>query len=317
MAPWSLRVDARPLIPNLLLHIGYHKTATTWMQRKFFVPMHGFRQLAGHQEIFDHVVRPRGFDFNPDEMRDLLERAAVALLPSEVPVLSSEILSGHPFQGGRESDAFAARLHRIAPEAKILVSIRSQRQILPSVYMQYVLRGGTMPPERFFAGEDEIGYFGFVPEHFRYDQLVSHYQGLFGADRVHVLTQESLKADMDRALAALAAFAGATLYESLGPEARKPDGVSFPEQAAGALRRVNHLRRTVLNPWPMLPLGRLPDIAFKGTGWLFNQRPIATLLRDKRHVSAIAATKFAGFYSDSNARLRTIVTHPLDLSNYP
>ncbi len=150
------------MVANLILHVGYHKTATTWMQRKLFVPAHGFRQLASHRDVFDHVVRPRGFDFNPDAMRELIDRAASALMPREVPLISSEILSGHPFQGGREGDVFATRLHRIAPEAKILISIRSQRQILPSVYMQYVLRGGTMPPDRFFAGEDEIGYFGLL-----------------------------------------------------------------------------------------------------------------------------------------------------------
>lgn len=90
-------------------------------------------------------------------MRALI-RAGIDDLPAGmVPVISSEILSGHPFSGGIASDDYARRLKAIAPDAKILVSIRSQMRILTSVYMQYLLRGGTMGPELFFAGDPDSG----------------------------------------------------------------------------------------------------------------------------------------------------------------
>ena len=47
--------------------------------------------------------------------------------------------------------------------------------------MQYLLRGGTMSPELFFAGDPELGFYGFRPEHFEYHRLVKLYQDLFGA----------------------------------------------------------------------------------------------------------------------------------------
>jgi hypothetical protein len=301
----------------LLLHVGYHKTATTWMQRRLFVPAHGFRQVAFHREAFDHVVAPHGFDFDPAPLAALLAERNAALAPGEVPVLSSEILSGHPFQGGHESDVYAERLARIAPGARILISIRSQLKILPSVYMQYVLRGGTLPYDRFFAGNDELGYFGFTPGHFEYDRLVAHYQRLFGADRVHVLTQESLRQDREGAVAALAAFAGAAGFRGLQPEARQVEGVSYPEYAAPLLRRINHVQASTLDPWPILSLGRTPHGLFRAAGWLLRRPPFPTLLKERRPVSAHVAARFAGHYRDSNARLAAIVRHPLDLAGYP
>lgn len=302
--------------PPLLLHIGYHKTATTWMQRRLFQPDHGFRQLASHQEIFDHIVRPHGLRFDPVPMRALIAERSKALAPGEVPVLSSEILSGHPFQGGHESDVYAQRLQAIAPEARILVSIRAQLRILPSVYMQYVLRGGTMPYDLFFDGTSEPGYFGFTDQHFDYDLLVAQYQSLFGAENVYVLTQESLQADMDAAAIALAGFAGAEGFAGLSPVARQVTGASYPEYSVGVLRRINHVQTSTLNPTPIVSFGRTPQGLYKLAGFALKKPPLASLLKGRKPVSEHVKKRFAGRYDASNARLGQICAHPLDLSRY-
>lgn len=300
----------------LLLHVGYHKTATSWMQQRLFQPRYGFRQLATHREVFSHVVQPHGLRFDPAPMRDLIAERQALMGADDWPVISSEILSGHPFQGGHESDVYAERLARIAPDARILISIRAQSRILPSVYSQYLLRGGTMPPERFFQGTDEIGYFGFTPEHFDYDRLTAHYQRLFGADRVYVLTQESLKADMPGAVVRLAAFLDGHKIPSIAPEDRRPYAPSYPEHAYGVLRRINHLQSSTLNASPILRLGHTPGGLYKAAGWLLRRPPFSTLFGHRRPVTKYVARHFAGRYRDSNARLAALVTHPLDLSDY-
>lgn len=300
----------------LLLHVGYHKTATTWMQRSLFVPAHGYRQVMTHEEVWAHLVRPHGLRFDPEGPRALLAARLAALGPGEVPVISSEILSGLPFGGGRESDAYARRLAQVAPGARILVSIRAQLAILPSVYMQYVRRGGTMRPAAFFAGETYLGYFGFSPEHFEYDALVAHYQALFGAGNVHVLPQEALRRDMDGAVADLARFAGNDAFAGLAPGAREATGASEPEYAVPVLRRINHLRPTALNRAPALSLGPAAETAFRGASWLLRRPAAATLLGGRRRVTEEARRRFAGRFDASNARLAAICAHPLDLSGY-
>ena len=303
-------------MPQLLIHVGYHKTATTWMQRQLFQPAHGYRQIAGHREAFDHVVKPHGLRFDPGPMQDLIARSLPVMEHGETAVISSEILSGHHFQGGHESDVYAERLKRIAPGARILISIRSQLRILPSVYMQYVLRGGTLPAAQFFDGTDAIGYFAFTPEHFEYDRLLAHYQGLFGAENVHVLTQESLPHDRDGVLARLAAFAGNARYAGLVPEARKVVGESYPEHAAGVLRRINHVQKSTLNPWPVVSLGRTPYGLYKLAGFVLKKPPVAMLMRGRKPVTDLVRARFTGHYRDSNRRLATLIPHPIDLSAY-
>lgn len=305
-----------PLPRPLLIHVGYHKTATSWMQQRLFTPEHGFAQIADHTEVFAHVVQPHGFHFDPAGLRKRIDTRLEKLGANRTAVISSEILSGHPFFGGRESDAHAERLLRIAPGAKILISIRDQMRILPSVYMQYLLRGGTMRPDQFFAGIDRPGYFGFTPRHFEYDHFVAHYQRLFGAGNVHVLTQESLKKDAEGAVRRLARFSGNTGFHGLSAEAKKPYAPSYPEYAVPVLRRINHVQSSTLNANPIVRLGHTPQGLYRLAGYALRRPPFSLLLKGQKPITDYVAETFGGFYSESNARLKELVGDSVDLSRY-
>lgn len=300
----------------ITFHIGYHKTATTWMQGQLFLPGHGYLPLANHAEIFEHIVQPHGLRFDPAPFREMISKRKEALSEGHAAIVSSEIMSGHPFQGGHESDVYAERIARIAPDAKILISIRAQMKIIPSVYMQYITRGGTMPPATFYRGTNRPGYFGFTPQHFEYDVLVAHYQKLFGADRVHVITQESIRDDMDAAADVLAEFTENTHYESLSPKAKIVYGASYPEYMAGVLRRMNHVQSSTLNPTPIVRLGHNPKGAFKLAGYAMRKLPFPKSFKSSKPVTDYVRKTFDGYYTDSNARLAQLITHPIDLSSY-
>lgn len=296
-----------------LLHIGYHKTATTWMQRRLFTREHGFEPLLTHKEVFDHVVAPHGLAFDASAPQALLAERA----PAEgTPVVSSEILSGHPFYGGLGSDVYARRLHQIAPDARILVSIRNQLQLLPSIYMQYLLRGGTQPPDQFFEGTSEPGYFGFSALHFEYDRLVALYQSLFGPENVLVVTQEHLQSDIDGFARKIADFAGNTRFDGLTRDAKSVQSPSYPQYAAPALRRVNHFQKSTLNPAPVVRLGQTPTGLYRVVGSASKRPPVSRLFRRRKPVSDYVRSAFSGRFADSNRRLAALVGDRTDVSAY-
>jgi len=301
----------------LLVHVGYHKTATTWMQKLLFTPQHNYRQIASHQEVFTHLVRPLGMPFDPEPMRRLITDRMAGLTDSESAIISSEILSGHPFRGGHEGEVYARRLHQTVPQARILISIRNQLRILPSVYMQYILRGGTMPYDQFFKGTDEVGYFGFTPEHFEYDRLVGLYQSLFGAQNVFVITQESIHRDMDAAAQELAGYAQATAFPGLTPAARRVYAASYPEYSAPVLRRINHVQSSTLNLRPIIRLAETPLGPYRLAGYLLKRGPFKALLKSRKPVSDHVQQVFAGYYDDSNRRLAERLGPLVDLTGYP
>lgn len=299
-----------------LFHVGYHKTATTWMQRRFFTEEHGFCPVATHEEVFRHIVQPHGLLFDAGEMRELLDRRRAEAGEGLVPVVSSEILSGQPFEGGQQSDVYAERIKQIAPGARILISIRDQLGLLPSIYMQYLLRGGTAPPEVFFAGTNEPGYFGFSAHHFEYDRLVAHYQKLFGAEKVLVVTQEHLRADMEGFSRKVAEFAGATRYEGLAAGARSVQSPSYPQHAVPVLRRVNHLQQSTLNPTPVVRLGRTPFGLYKLFGYALKKPPLSSWLGRRKPVAEHVRRSFRGRFTESNRRLAALTGGSADLSGY-
>lgn len=299
-----------------LIHIGYHKTATTWMQKQLFVPAHGYKKIAGHEEVFSLIIKPHDLRFAPEQMRALIAKETEGIKDAKTPVISSELLCGNPFFGGRESSACAERLRAIAPDAKILITIRSQLRALPSVYMQYISRGGTMTCKQFFHGDRHQGYFGFDPNHFEYDLLVARYQELFGSENVYILTQESLKSDMIGTITKLAKFCGNHSFNGLTEGAEKVRMASYPEHAAPFLRRINHVQKSTLNPAPFLRLGENPGGLYRGVGYILKQPWISAFMKNYRPVSKYVQENFSGRFSESNARLAKLVPASLDMADY-
>ena len=293
--------DARPLI-----HIGYHKTATTWMQDRLFRPEHGFRQILTHADVWRDIAGPHPLAFDPAPARARIAERRTGVTPGIVPVISSEILSGQPFEGGHEAPAYAERLARVAPEARILITIRDQFRIIPSVYMQYLSRGGTLPPARFLSGTRTPGYRGFEVEHFHYDRLVALYDRLFGAAAVLIVRQEDIRDDPAATAARIAGFAGAARFTGLEESAADPRAPSYPEYAVPVLRRLNHLRRGPMNPWPPLSLGTPPRDAYRLAGWLLRRPALARRLSHLHPVSDAVRAALEGRFADSNRALAAL-----------
>lgn len=294
----------------LLVHIGYHKTATTWLQLSLFCPEHGFAQVMSHDEIFADVVMPHGLGFDASAARTLLKARRGQGAAGQADVISLEALVGHPFYGGRESDSFARRLNEIAPDARILITIREQCRMIASVYMQYLRRGGTLSPQAFFAGEAAAGFFGFDAAHFEYDRLAGLYQSLFGSENVFVLPQERIARDQPAAVAKIAGFAGNTVIGPWQAAARR-GGIGAPEGVAWALRRINHLQSGPAHREPIVDLGVVAELAYRAT-----ERAGRALGLQGRPITDLTRRHFRNRFTASNRRLAGLIGDTPDLSGY-
>jgi hypothetical protein len=189
------------LIPSPIVHIGFHKTATTWFQSAIFP------QLTSHRFIDRELVRRLfmngdAFDFDPPAAR----RALGLDEPGPPPLLSEEDLSGILHIGLSSSyiaKEMAHRIHAAMPEARILIFIRSQFTAVLSWYGQYLREGGTVSLPRYLF-PDEFVHSGkttsFKTARFDFAQLdyrvlIEEYDRLFGQDHVHVFTYEKFVSD--------------------------------------------------------------------------------------------------------------------------
>lgn len=296
-----------------LIHIGYHKTGTTWLQRTLFVPENGYVQLLDHREIFETLVRPYPLAFDPEEVAARVAGPLAQVPVGCVPMLSSEILSGNPFFGARDCLLCAERLKICFPRARILITIREQLAAIVSTYMQYLRRAGTLSPQDFFDARVEPGYGAFDHRHFQYDRLVAEYRRLFGAGNVLVVANEALAADPMAVATQVAEFSGIA-----GPRqvSRARVGASAPEAAVGALRVVNLLRSGPTSTATLVDLGAAGHWLHRGTSKLFQLPPLRRYAAGRRPVLEVVRRRYAGAFAESNQRLLEMIGPTPGLSRY-
>ena len=191
------------LYNNILIHIGYQKTGSTWLQHCLFVrensvfePLSekekGASNLASHffRGLDDNVLSP--FDLNEDGIRKQLGDYLNAnpIPDHKVPVLSNERLAGNAHAGGFDAVNIANRLKNVFPGGKILITVREQKSFMLSIYFEYLNKGGTMSLKKYLSTRYDGKRPFFSPHHMDYLHLVKYYMQLFGAENVCVLPFE-------------------------------------------------------------------------------------------------------------------------------
>jgi len=189
--------------PLPLLHIGFHKTASTLLQDMLFSDAKlGFCMLEDDRKAIHNAFILRGaLENQPDPaiVGNLRREEKCAADKGLNLVISHERLSGYPASGGFDQGIIAERLHAAFPEAKVLMLIREQKSMIYSMYLQTISDGGTLSLRRFLE-PPEPGLLrkpGFRFDFYNYDRLIQKYHSLFGAENVLVLPFERLRSQSE------------------------------------------------------------------------------------------------------------------------
>lgn len=123
---------------NVILHIGMHKTGTTFLQKSFF-PKLSNTFYAHNNEFF--VPWKEQLYLKPDHM-----------------LLSYEGFSGFPWKNQQRDrgwlDSFYCNINQLKiffPDATIIIFFRKQGDLLASLYKQYLNEGGELEFEKFYG----------------------------------------------------------------------------------------------------------------------------------------------------------------------
>lgn len=189
------------MTPPRILHVGQRKTGTTWMQEiAARLAEEGALDLV-HQDLI-RLFRPM-----PMAQVGEGELAAMArLLPADPPGgRRRPVLATHEGLIVVDPRRVAQAVARVWPDAQVLVTTRAPLGYLQSSFNNASHGGRTDPPEAFAAK--------FTRGHMRrshdLDGVAAAYAETFGADRVHFLPHELLKADPAAWLARISDLTGA------------------------------------------------------------------------------------------------------------
>ena len=303
---------ATAAMPAPLVHIGYHKTASTWLQRHLFSRTEiGLRRIK-IDRLF-HNLHP--LHFSAEEYRRHYQPRLDALKEGELPVLSLERLSGHPHSGGIDSKDIADRLKAVFPAARIFMVIREQQGAILSSWYQFVKKGGTGSLKNYLRPRGD----GHVPlfhrDHFRYDGLIAYYQTLFGVENVKVMPFEYFRDQPLDFLAELADFGGFELPSDL-PLGRRSNRAAPPIKVLLRSRFNLVIRRDTVNECSPFAswLGAailLPLIEAAG-----RLTPDSVNRRHRQRWRRFVEREFSGYFSDSNRRTQQLTGLDLESIGY-
>lgn len=172
------------------MHIGMPKCASTWLQKHFFRPRNGFREAVSARHAYFGFIHQGSFQWTT--CRDQIDLATPDDL---VPVISAEALAGNPLTGGHDGEINLSRIHCALPEARILIIIREQEDMMRSLYKLLINFGYPYPVGLVLENQLAGNMPTFNLEYLCYHHIIGAYQKVFGADSVLVLPYEALQAE--------------------------------------------------------------------------------------------------------------------------
>ena len=301
---------------KLLIHIGYHKTATTWLQKTLFSNEElGLKLLLPRKTIRNTLIIPHAFDFSAEENKELYYKEADPLIDSNItPVISHERLSGNPHSGGYDSKELADRLAKLFPKGKILIVFREQKGAILSSYKQYIKVGGTSnikdylrPPQ---IGRNRMPLFSF--DYFKYDRLVNYYLNLFGTNNVLVLPFELFKEDPDEFCSKIIHFAGQNKTSKLPYKKVVNKGLST--FSSSIIRQLNkYFVKTTLNP-NAIDFNGTQKKLFKPIKLIDKAIPKSVHKMLDKGLEKTVSEMSQSIYKDSNCKIAKMLN--LDLARY-
>ena len=193
---------------QVVIHVGYHKTGSTFLQRKLFPHLAAdFQVFSGPDERYLRMLRGT-LEMDAAEIRSYVDER---FDPGQVALLSQEGLCGRPAADrGSSPLEIASRLKEVFPCGKVILVVRNQFEYMSSLYTFRVASKGVISSsfDSYLNSNGPAGLF----QHLEYDRLVAHYQNLFGQDNVLVLPMEMLKQDPTRMAERICRFMDVPLF---------------------------------------------------------------------------------------------------------
>lgn len=180
-----------------LVHIGFPKALSSWMQKSLFKPEQGFLNVLDSLHTTIGVIDPTPFRFDESLCIRFMEEALKKHpgMDNLVPVCSAEALIGNPYCGGYNAKQNADRIKQLFPDARILLIVREQRQLMRSLYKTMIVWGMPHTIKRLLNPRDTSLAPQFNLDYLRFDLATDYYQQLFGRENVLVMPYEAFIED--------------------------------------------------------------------------------------------------------------------------
>lgn len=222
------------------LHVGFSKCASTYLQaffeghpNIFLVNQSHFFAPLDHSGYKDGVVPYQRLFKSAQATQVKLESDEHIVLPLIHPVLCARATTLDSIV------EVSGRIKAVQPDAKIVLVIRNQVDLIVSRYSQYIMGGGKYTFDHFVSefincSLDGINYFQNY-----YSQILEIFQNDFSKDNVLMLLQEELRQDEARFIEDLCSFLSVNV-QPLQKKGLKSSRIGLSDLGLKTVRIFNH-----------------------------------------------------------------------------
>ena len=228
-----------------IVHIGYPKTATTFLQKEVFPHFQDINYVDFRtcEKLFNHLIYLDDLDYD----HTIVQEGLNEVLKESDSLFSFEALVGAPFiYKGLGRAQIAQRLKSLGFD-KVIITVRDQVDMYDSLYRQYVIQGGVVRFKDFLDMNEKWNLYrrSFNPGYLFYDRLIALYQEVFGIANVLVLKHESLQDNKPQYLSKIESFVDKRIADK---KSNRKVISSLSNLAISILRVVNHFIFTSQKP---------------------------------------------------------------------
>ncbi|MEP4534824.1 MAG: hypothetical protein ABJ004_17155 [Cyclobacteriaceae bacterium] len=287
-----------------IVHIGYPKTATTFLQWEVFPRLENYNYIDYHSahNIFLDLIYLDDLDYEEGKVRKLLSDK----LREGDNLISYEALSGAPFKfKGLNRSNVPARLKALGFD-KVIITVRDQVSILDSMYRQYVVQGGTMKFQDFVDVEGKWNPYlrSFNLSYLKYDRLVERYFDVFGRANVLILRQEWLKTDPRKFEELLCEFTGDKIEFGQSKQANQ----SLTNVSIKLLRVINHFTYNSERPSQLISKRISTKLVWKLFAVVLDPFFFSLFSSRKTFLTDTYIQFVKEYYRESNKRLESLIS---------
>jgi len=233
--------------PEIVLHVGMHKTGTTFLQWNVFhyVDANYLWHIFYKSWLRDLLNLKKTVDF-----QNIKNKLTKILSKEKINIFSEENI--YTYQFTKIDDRFLRlfRVKQVFPDAKIIFGTRKKEENFISWYIEYVSVGGV------------LDYQGFLDEHlnqekFNYEPYIKKLIEYYGKENVFVYSLDELRKDQDKVVKDMCKFMN---VESPKKYRENPARVSYGLRLLKISLFLNKFFKTPVNqkgliPWwgPILP----------------------------------------------------------------
>lgn len=199
---------------NIYLHLGMPKTGTTFLQARCFPYLKGVRYRDQRiMDLLDRIIYTNPTFLDLKEIKEQAESLLETIVEESL-LISHERLFGNMLMNYYDNLYLTNCLRALFPEAKIIIIIRRQddlvesiyKQSLQSCYHQRINRFLNYRNNRFEDARDQPALPNLDVKQLNLHTYIQAYVELFGRDSLIVMPYELLKQEQNAFLARLFAF---------------------------------------------------------------------------------------------------------------